>query len=79
MLLLYTHIWIWWINQSPQKLPPNLIRQIEEAEIVAISAVSCFEVMWLYTHNRISLNTSIHEWLLQAVHEAGITCIPMSC
>jgi len=79
MLILDTHIWIWWINQTPKKLSADVILKIEQSETVAISAISCFELMWLYTHNRIVLNIPIHEWFAQATEEAGIICLPISC
>jgi len=55
MILLDTHIWFWWINNDIQSL--GLIRQekITSAEIIAVSAISCFEIAWLERHGRISL------------------------
>lgn len=79
MLLLDTHIWIWWINQTPKRLPNEMIKQIEQAETVAISAISCFEVTWLYDHKRILLDIPIQEWIAQATDNAGIICLPVSC
>jgi len=79
MLLLDTHIWIWWINQTSQKLSTNVIKQIVQSDLVAISAISCFEVMWLHSHKRIELNIPVCEWIIQATEGAGVTCIPISC
>ena len=79
MLLLDTHIWIWWINQTPKRLPNEIIKQIEQSETVAISAISCFEVTWLYDHKRILLEISVQEWITQATEEASIICLPVSC
>jgi len=31
MIVLDTHIWHWWINQIPEKLPAATIAMIEEA------------------------------------------------
>ena len=79
MLLLDTHIWIWWINQTPKRLPNEIIKQIEQSETVAISAISCFDVTWLYDHKRILLEISVQEWITQATEEASIICLPVSC
>lgn len=79
MLLLDTHIWIWWINQTPKRLSNEMIKQIEQAETVAISAISCFEVTWLYDHKRILLDIPIQEWIAQSTDNAGIICLPVSC
>ena len=69
MLVLDTHIWIWWINQTPQRLPMEIVKLIEQTEVVAISAISCFELTWLYEHGRIHLYAvrgfyEVREWLV---------------
>jgi PIN domain nuclease of toxin-antitoxin system len=79
MLLLDTHIWIWWINQTPKRLPGKIIKQIEQAEIIAISAISCFEVTWLADHKKILLEIPVQEWIAQATEDASIICLPVSC
>ena len=78
ILLLDTHVWIWWINQTPNKIPAKVIRQIEQSEIVSISAISCFEVIWLSNHQRISFNIPVCEWVIQATEGACITCVPVT-
>jgi len=79
MLLLDTHIWIWWINQEPNRLPSQIISLIEEAETVVISAISCFEVSWLAEHGRILLKIPVQEWMKKATEGAGIFSLPVSC
>jgi PIN domain nuclease of toxin-antitoxin system len=79
MILLDTHIWLWWINQTPKRLPSEIIKLIEQAEIIAISAISCFEVTWLADHKRILLEIPIQEWIAQATDDARIICLPVSC
>ncbi len=36
MLVLDTHIWIWWINQTPKRLPAKIVKLIEQADHLAI-------------------------------------------
>lgn len=79
MLVLDTHIWIWWINQTPQRLPLEIIKLIEQTDLVAISAISCFEVTWLYNHGRIHLEIPVQEWIYQATDGAQIITLPVSC
>ena len=79
MLLLDTHIWIWWSNQTPKRIPSEIMKQIEKADTVAISAISCFEVTWLYDHKRILLEIPVQEWITQATDAANIICLPVSC
>ena len=79
MLVLDTHIWIWWINQTPKRLPIEIVKLIEQTELVAISAISCFEVTWLSDHERIHLEIPVQEWIYQATEDAQIFCLPISC
>ena len=77
-LLLDTHVWIWWINQD-SALPAQAGQLIEEAETVAVSAISCWEVRMLQQRQRIELSGTVEAWLEQALQPAGISCLPISC
>ena len=44
MIILDTHIWIWWINNDHQLLGISRQEQIASTEVVAVSAISYFEV-----------------------------------
>ena len=55
MIILDTHIWLWWVNSDAAMLGTNRKELIETADTVAVSAISCFEVAWLERHGRIVL------------------------
>ena len=55
MIVLDTHIWLWWINADQMRLQSAWTARIESAESVGVSAISCFEVAWLAHHGRIDL------------------------
>lgn len=78
MLLLDTHILLWWINGTVGKLPESLVATIEDAESVAVSAISCFEIEWLARHGRIELEISLDDWFSSVFSEAGVNCIPIT-
>ncbi len=78
MILLDTHIWHWWVNQIPDKLPPNLRILIEEAAEVGVSSISCFEMACLVKHERICLPMSFNEWLSQVEEAAIIRFLPVT-
>ncbi len=63
MIVLDTHIWHWWINQIPGHLSDADKTLIECADVVAVSAISCFEMAWLASHGRIDLDMSFEAWL----------------
>ena len=44
IIVLDTHIWIWYINRELEKFPSSWLEIIETANQVAISTVSCYEV-----------------------------------
>jgi PIN domain nuclease of toxin-antitoxin system len=64
MIMLDTHIWYWYINRV--KLSSQIIEMINEAEQVAISSISCFEMAWLVKHQRIHLSVSFEQWFEKA-------------
>lgn len=53
MILLDTHIWIWWANE-PSKLSDKTIRYLDElpAANLHISVISCWEVAKLVEKGR---------------------------
>jgi PIN domain nuclease of toxin-antitoxin system len=55
MIILDTHIWLWWVNGDTEKLSQRRLEQIKTADIVAVLAISSFEVAWLVHHGRIIL------------------------
>ncbi|MDP1766795.1 MAG: type II toxin-antitoxin system VapC family toxin [Methylotenera sp.] len=78
MIVLDTHIWLWWINGDASLLGNTRISQIEKCEFIAVSAISCFEVAWLARHARIELSCDQEEWFEKALSGSGITLLPIT-
>lgn len=57
MIILDTHVWLWWVNQDSQ-MKEIWVESIEQADQVGVSAISLFEVSWLGQHKRIELSCS---------------------
>jgi PIN domain nuclease of toxin-antitoxin system len=76
-LLLDTHIWIRWLS-SDQPLPGELVEQIGEADQLAVSAVSCWEVAYLAKKKRIELPMRVSEWMCAALRGSGVEVINLS-
>lgn len=76
MIVLDTHIWLWWINLDQQRIKPEWKVAIDRAEVVAVSAISCFEIAWLAQHGRIELQ--MDEWFEKALDGSGITLLPIT-
>ena len=77
MIILDTHIWLWWISQNP-KLKTIWLKHIEQADQVGVSAISLFEVSWLDRHNRIQLSSPRNEWFDKALAYSNIQLIPIT-
>ena len=78
MLILDTHIWLWWVDSIRGKLSESIQEQIETVETVAVSAISCFEIEWLVRHGRVEINVPLDEWFALALAEANVICLPVT-
>jgi PIN domain nuclease of toxin-antitoxin system len=79
MIVLDTHIWVWWVHRDP-----NLTsRQIEwlqqhEAQDLGVSAITCWEVAKLVEYGRLKLPLSVGDWMEQAFAYPGMRLLPLS-
>jgi PIN domain nuclease of toxin-antitoxin system len=78
IIVLDTHIWIWFINQEFERFPAHWREIIETAEIVGISPVSCYEVALAQQRLRLELPCVVDEWLLEALEPSGVTLFPIT-
>jgi PIN domain nuclease of toxin-antitoxin system len=79
MILLDTHIWVWWIL-GDDKLPPahKAYIQAHETDGLGISAISCWEIAKLVENNRLSLPVPVGEWLDQALAYPGMRLLELT-
>ena len=73
MILLDTHVWIWWVHGDP-RLSPAQIQAIDEyaSAGLGISIISCWEVAKLVEYGRLSLPLEVGNWFQQALSYPGI-------
>lgn len=65
LILLDTHIWIWWVS-SPQRLSPKAAEQIRKGEkdaAIGISIISCWEIGMLVAKGRVGFSLDLEEWI----------------
>lgn len=70
MILLDTHVLLWWIS-GLQKIPAPVLRKIElhkKKNEISISAITFWEVAMLSKKGRLGLNTDLKQWISQVVH-----------
>lgn len=79
MIVLDTHIWVWWVHYDPQLTEgqTKLIKESEERGL-GISVISCWEVAKLVEYNRLTLPISILEWFEQALAYPGIQLLSLT-
>jgi PIN domain nuclease of toxin-antitoxin system len=78
VIVLDTHIWLWWVNGDVAALGSTRQQEIDESDVVAVSAISCFEVAWLDRHQRIKLPDDRSDWFVKALEGSGIVLLPIT-
>jgi PIN domain nuclease of toxin-antitoxin system len=79
MIVLDTHIWIWWV-MDVNRLSENHQKRIEHAETgtIGIPAISCFEVAMLRQRGRLSFDKTPQAWFDLAISYPGMTLLPLT-
>jgi len=79
MILLDTHIWIWWV-QGAKELPRKFEKLIYENEKagLAVSIISCWEIAKLVEYKRLELPFNLKFWFDAAINYPGIKLLPLS-
>lgn len=79
VIVLDTHIWIWWVNQS-RDLTDIQRRYIAEHQPdgIGITAISCWEVAKLVERGRLALTISVLDWVEQALQYPGVRLLDLS-
>ncbi|NEP51715.1 MAG: type II toxin-antitoxin system VapC family toxin [Moorea sp. SIO3C2] len=78
VIVLDTHIWIWFINQEFERFPAHWRDVIETSEVVGVSPVSCYEVALSKQRGRLQLPCTAERWLQEALEPSGITLFPIT-
>jgi PIN domain nuclease of toxin-antitoxin system len=81
MIVLDTHIWIWWVHGDP-KLSQTAKIAIESHESLAIgiSVMSCWEIakLKLVEYNRLTLPCEISEWFEKALSYPAVQLLDLT-
>lgn len=79
MIVLDTHVWVWWVHGDVQ-LPENYrdYLQQEESQGLGISAIACWEVAKLVEYGRLTLPHPVNEWLDQALNYPGVRLLELT-
>jgi len=61
-LLLDTHVAHWW-SAEPKRISAPARKALEDADELALAAISWYELAWLAKHERIAVTVPIRSWL----------------
>ena len=78
VIVLDTHVWLWYVNRDRDLYPPTWPERIETASRVAVSSVSCFEIAYAEKRGRICLECPVDEWFSDALEPAGVELFPLT-
>ncbi len=79
MILLDTHIWVWWAHGDPRLPEPyrSAIRD-NEPHGLGVSAISCWEVAKLVEYGRLTLPLPLDDWLDCALAYPGVRLLDLT-
>jgi PIN domain nuclease of toxin-antitoxin system len=79
MILLDTHIWVWWVddNQQVADRQRHLIQDNVRSGL-EVSAISCWEVARLVQYGRLEFACPLEEWMEQALAYPGVQLIELT-
>ncbi|MDZ7667174.1 MAG: type II toxin-antitoxin system VapC family toxin [Desulfotignum sp.] len=79
MILLDTHIWVWWIHND-DRLTESVREHIKvnEDEGLGVSVFSCWEVAKLVELKKLTLHCPIDEWMDTALDYPGIRLVELT-
>lgn len=79
MILLDTHIWVWWVQQDP-RLPRESMEFMDSLapEQLGINVFSCWEAAMLHSLGRLVFQIPLDEWMKTALEQTGLIVFPLS-
>jgi PIN domain nuclease of toxin-antitoxin system len=78
VIILDTHVWVWWADGGAQ-LPPDYLALIQ-AEVpngLGVCAISCWEVAKLVELGRLQLAVAVDQWLALAL-QPPVQLLPLT-
>jgi PIN domain nuclease of toxin-antitoxin system len=78
MIVLDTHIWVWWVNGSAELSARKAqILSSRQADGLGVSIISCWEIAKLVEKGRLALAMPVGQWIDQALAFPGICLLPL--
>lgn len=79
MIVLDTHIWVWWVHEDERLTQPQRDAiGASETDVIGVSAISCWEVAKLVQAGRLELPGALEEWFDQALSYPGVQLLALT-
>lgn len=79
MIVIDTHIWIWWVHNHSSLEPwMRTALMSQESDAIAVSVISLWEIARLEADGRLNLGRPIADWLDLALAYPGIQLIDLT-
>jgi PIN domain nuclease of toxin-antitoxin system len=79
VIVLDTHIWVWWVHDLPDLKP--WMRQLlieQEEEGIGVSAISCLEIARLVAESNLDLDCPTKAWFAAALSYPGVRLLNLT-
>ncbi len=80
MIVLDTHVWIWWVTGDP-RLSLNQIEAIsleQDGGTIGVSVVSCWEIAMLVNKRRLHLSVDPLDWMRAELAYPSVELLPLN-
>lgn len=79
MIVLDTHIWVWWVHEDEQLTQAQReVITANETDLIGVSVISCWEIAKLVEYGRLELPCSLEEWFEQALSYPGVQLLTLT-
>ena len=79
MIILDTHVWLWWNLESPRFREAHR-RAISENQDdgIGICSFSCWEISKLFERGKLELSVDLAEWFETSLRQPGVVLLDMT-
>lgn len=79
MIVLDTHVWVWWVDGN-QRLSSRQLEVItaNETDAIGISAISCWEIAMLVKQGELGFSIGLKDWFTLALNYPGVRLIELT-
>ncbi len=77
MIVLDTHAWLWWETQ-PQRLPPKVLRLVEDADRIGVCTISVMELAGIVARDPRQLKLPLRRWVNRALERDRVLALPLT-